>query len=147
MRRAISVAKYDNERDQIWHDSRVAFKLALIRSLGPTFEGAIGPPPEGFRMISVQNIMDDVKARYGRVDQVTFGRMEEVLARSLDHVQNLEKLISSQKRHMLMQMVTLAGYCVHSTVVPAIVPKLFFAPSEEIDGKELLFSNGGGCYE
>ena len=42
---AISVAKYDNERHQIWHDSRVAFKLALIRSLGPTLEGAIGPPP------------------------------------------------------------------------------------------------------
>jgi hypothetical protein len=33
---------------------------------------------------------------------------------------------------------------VHSTVVPAIVPKTFFAPSEEIDGKELLLSNGGG---
>ncbi len=43
-------------------------------------------------------------------------------------------------------MVTLAGYCVHSTVVPAIVivPKFVFAPSEEIDGKELLFSKGGG---
>ena len=105
---AISVAKYDNERHQIWHDSRVAFKLALIRSLGPTLEGAIGPPPEGFRMISVQDIMDDIKARYGRVDQVTFGRMEEVLATPLDHVQNLDKLISSQKRHMLMQ--TSAGY-------------------------------------
>ena len=59
-------------------------------------------------MISVQDIMDDVKARYGRVDQVTFGRMEEILATPLDHVQNLEKLISSQKRHMLMQ--TSAGY-------------------------------------
>jgi hypothetical protein len=44
------------------------------------------------------------------------------------------------------QMVTLAGYCVHSTVIPAIVPKTIFATSEEIDGKELLFSNGGGCY-
>ncbi len=43
-------------------------------------------------------------------------------------------------------LVTLAGYCVHSTVVPAIVPKTNFAPSEEIHGKELLLSNGGGCY-
>ncbi len=40
-------------------------------------------------------------------------------------------------------MVTLAGYCVHSTVVPAIVPKIIFAPSEEIHVKELLLSNGG----
>jgi hypothetical protein len=44
-------------------------------------------------------------------------------------------------------MVTLAGYCIHSTVVPAIVPKYFLAPTEEIHGKELLFSNGGGCYK
>ena len=29
-------------------------------------------------------------------------------------------------------MVTLAGYYVHSTVVPVIVPILFFAPTEEI---------------
>jgi hypothetical protein len=43
-------------------------------------------------------------------------------------------------------LVTLAGYCVHSTVVPAIVPKNVFAPSEEIHVKELLLSNGGGCY-
>jgi hypothetical protein len=45
-----------------------------------------------------------------------------------------------------LQLVTLAGYCVHSTVVPAIVPKIYFAPSEEIHGKELLVCNGGGCY-
>ncbi len=43
-------------------------------------------------------------------------------------------------------MVTLAGYCVHSTVVPAIVPKIIFAPGEEIHMKELLLSDGGGCY-
>jgi hypothetical protein len=48
---------------------------------------------------------------------------------------------------MLFILVTLAGYCVHSTVVPAIVPKVVFAPSEEIHGKELLFSNGGGAME
>jgi hypothetical protein len=52
--------------------------------------------------------MDNVKARYGRVDQVTFARMEEVLATQLNHVQNLEKHVVTQKRHMLMQ--TSAGY-------------------------------------
>ncbi len=30
-------------------------------------------------------------------------------------------------------VATLAGYCVHSTLVPAIVPIFFFAPTEEID--------------
>ncbi len=42
---AISVAKYANERHQIWHTAQTGFKAALIRSLGPTLEGAIAPPP------------------------------------------------------------------------------------------------------
>ncbi len=42
-------------------------------------------------------------------------------------------------------LVTPAGYCIHSTVVPAIVPKYFLPPTEGIRGKELLFSIGGGC--
>jgi hypothetical protein len=67
----VSVAKYENDRHQTWHTAQESFKAALIRSLDPTLEGAIGPPPDGFKMISVQDIMDDVKARYGKVDQVT----------------------------------------------------------------------------
>jgi hypothetical protein len=43
---AISVAKYSNERHQIWHSAQTGFKAVLIRSLGqgPTLEGVIGPP-------------------------------------------------------------------------------------------------------
>ena len=40
-------------------------------------------------------------------------------------------LIAEKQR----QLVTLAGYCVHSTLVPAIVPILFFPPTEQIDYK------------
>jgi hypothetical protein len=106
---AISVAKYENERHMMWHTTQASFKSSLIRSLGPSLEGAIGPPPDGFQMILAMAIMDNVKARYGRrVNQMTFARMEEVLATPLDHVQNLEKHIATQKRHMLMQ--TSAGY-------------------------------------
>ncbi len=42
-------------------------------------------------------------------------------------------------------LVTLAGYYVHSTLVPAVVPKTFFAPSEKIHIKKLFLSNGRGC--
>jgi hypothetical protein len=41
-------------------------------------------------------------------------------------------------------MVTLAGYYIHSTLVPVIVPKCFFPPSEEIDVKDSFLSNGRG---
>ena len=69
--------------------------------------------------------------------QMSIGMMPQSTSDGLDAPANVDG----------MTLVTLAGYCVHSTVVPAIVPKFVFAPSEEIDGKELLFSNGGGCYE
>ncbi len=46
-------------------------------------------------MISAKDIMDNVKTRYGRFDQMTFARMEEVLATPLDHVQNLEKHVAT----------------------------------------------------
>ncbi len=41
-------------------------------------------------------------------------------------------------------LVTLAGYYIHSTLVPVIVPKCFFPPSEEIDVKDSFLSNGRG---
>ena len=103
----ISVAKYDNEHHLIWHTAQESFKGSLIRSLGPTLEGAIGPLPDGFKMISSRDIMANVKTRYGKVNQMTFARMEEVLATPLDHVQNLEKHVATQKRHM---PITSAGY-------------------------------------
>jgi hypothetical protein len=104
----ISVAKYANDRHLIWHDAQTTFKSALIRSLGPTLEGAIGPPPDGFKMISPSQILAEVKLRYGTVDQVAFEKMEDILAAPLDNIQNLEKHIATQKKHMLMQ--TAAGY-------------------------------------
>jgi hypothetical protein len=106
----ISCAKYANDRHQTWHDAQTTFfKAALIKSLGPTLEGAIGPPPDGFKMVSPRQILDEVKLRYGTVDQMAFDKMEDILAVPLDHVQNLERhIIATQKKHMLMQ--TAAGY-------------------------------------
>ncbi len=76
---AISVAKYSNDRHQIWRDALATFKSRLIRSLGPTLEGTIGPPPDGFKLLAVQQIMDDVRTKYGTVDQMALAKMEEVL--------------------------------------------------------------------
>jgi hypothetical protein len=41
----ISVAKYENERHMMWHTAQAGFKSSLIRSLDPSVDGAIGPPP------------------------------------------------------------------------------------------------------
>jgi hypothetical protein len=68
----------------------------------------LAPPPDGFKMITTRQILDDAKQRYGTVDQMAFAKMEDLLATPLDHIQNFEKHIAAQKRHILMQ--TAAGY-------------------------------------
>ena len=45
------------------------------------------------------------------------------------------------------ELVTLRRYCVHSTLVPAIVPRFFFPHDWKIHMKELLLSNGRGLDE
>jgi hypothetical protein len=102
------VAKYNNDHHQIWHDSMVSFKTKLIKSLGLTLEGTIAPPPDGFKLKSVRQIVDAVAAKYGTVDQMALAKMEEVLATPLDHVYNLDKHLASLRQHMLMQIA--AGY-------------------------------------
>jgi hypothetical protein len=59
-------------------------------------------------MITARQILDDAKLRYATVDQMAFAKMEDLLASPLDHIQNLEKHIACQKKHILMQ--TAAGY-------------------------------------
>ncbi len=106
----ISVAKYNNERHKIWHDAVAVLKSTIVRSLGPTLEGTIGPPPEGFKLQSLRQIVDAVRSKYGTVDQLALDKMEDILATPLDHVSNLDKHLAKQKQYMLMQ--TAAGYSI-----------------------------------
>jgi hypothetical protein len=89
---SISVAKYSNDRHQIWHDALASFKTKLIRILGFTLEGTIGSPPDESKLLSVQKIVDEVKTKYGTVGQMAFAKMEDVLNSPLDHVTNLDNL-------------------------------------------------------
>jgi hypothetical protein len=104
----ISVAKYSNDRHATWHEAQESVKAMLIRSLGPTLEGTIGPPPDGSTLLSVQQIVNAVKNKYGTVDQMALSKMEDILTSALDHVQNLDKHLANLKQHMMMQIA--AGY-------------------------------------
>ena len=104
----IAVAKYSNDRHATWHEAQETFKELLIRSLGPTLEGTLGPPPDGFTLLSVQKIVAAVKDKYGTVDQMALSKMEDILTSPLDHVQNLDKHLAHLKQHMMIQIA--AGY-------------------------------------
>ena len=44
----IAVTKYGNDRHEIWHSAKEQLKAAIIKSLGTTLAGTVGPPPHGF---------------------------------------------------------------------------------------------------
>jgi hypothetical protein len=48
-------------------------------------------------------------------------------------LQNFQSLLSPASQSQKVLMVTLRRYCVHSTLVPAIVPKFCFPHSEEME--------------
>ncbi len=96
------MAKYENDRHEVWHKAKETFKTGVIRSLGPTLSGTIGPPPNGFRNITLMDIMDAVQDRYSAVDQVALNRMEETLASPLANVRDLNKHLAKLNRSTMM---------------------------------------------
>jgi hypothetical protein len=103
----ISVAKYSNDRHATWHEAQESsFKAMLNRSLGPTLEGTLGPPPDGFTLLSVQQIVNAVKNKYGTVDQMALSKMEDILTSPLDHVKNLDKHLANLKQHPIAPVGT-----------------------------------------
>ena len=98
----ISVAKYNNDRFDLWHAAKESFKAQLVRSLGPTLAGTIGPPPHGFKTITVMDIMAAVEDQYGTIDQVALQRMQESLEVRLENVRDLNKHLASLTKHILM---------------------------------------------
>jgi hypothetical protein len=106
----ISVAKYNNDRHKIWHEATADLKQSIIASLGPTLAGTIGPPPDGFKMITLGNIVTAVRTKYGVVDQIALNKMEEIITTPLDTVANYDKHkhLARLRQYILMQ--TAAGY-------------------------------------
>ena len=98
----ISVAKYNNDRFEIWHSAKESFKAKLVNSLGPTLGSTIGPPQHGFKTIQLMDIMQAVEDRYGTIDQVALQRMQETLSSPLEHVRDLNKHLATLTQHILM---------------------------------------------
>ncbi len=78
--------------------------------------------------VNISADVEEVLARF----QV---KLMPISARSPQEMAFAESKVRVIKRMStaMLLVVTLAGYCVHSTLVPAIVPILFFPPTEEID--------------
>jgi hypothetical protein len=99
---AIAVAKYTNDRRQIWHEAKNALKRCIVDSMGPTLAAAFGPPPHGFTLRSIRQILTDINTKFANVDAVALEALEEHLITPLESMYGLEKHISRLTRYILM---------------------------------------------
>ena len=98
----ISVAKYSNDRHQIWHVAKTALKRSIVESLGPTLSSTFGPPPHGFTLRAIRQIMADINTKFANVDAVALEALEDHLLTPLESAYGLEKHISKLTRYILM---------------------------------------------
>jgi hypothetical protein len=98
--RTISIHRYGNDRHEMWHKAKEQLKAALIRSLGNTLSATIAPPPIGFKMMSIQDIMTKVATKYATVNVTALDKMDSIMNTPLDHVTNLEPHLARLTRHI-----------------------------------------------
>jgi len=104
----ISIAQYGNTRHETWHKAKEQLKMAIISSLGPTLAASIGPPPMGFKVMSIHAIMEAVSLKYATVDWTSLNKMDEIMMTPLDNVANLDKHLARLTRHINMSVA--AGF-------------------------------------
>jgi hypothetical protein len=99
---AIAVAKYSNDRHQIWNEAKTVLKRGIVESLGPTLSATFGPPPHGFTLRSIRQILVDIRTKFANVDAVALEALEDHLLTPLESVYGLEKHVSRLTRYILM---------------------------------------------
>jgi hypothetical protein len=89
---------------EAWHKAKEQLKMAIIASLGPTLAAKIGPPPMGFKVMSIHAIMEAVSLKYATVDWTSLNKMDEIMMTPLDSVANLDKHLARLTRHINMSV-------------------------------------------
>ncbi len=66
------------------------FKRAIMNSVGLTIRHIIAPPPSSFQNMTPIEIINAVRANYGKTTTRTVRRLDEILAEKLDNVRNFK---------------------------------------------------------
>ena len=104
----IAVIKYGNDRHETWHNAKEKLKASIIRSLGPTLAGTVGPSPLGFKVMNMRDIITKVEAKYATVDWTSLNKMDDIMMTPLDNIANLDQHLARLTRHINMSVA--AGF-------------------------------------
>ena len=84
----ITVARIKNKMRDEWMSAEQQLKLAIMDSVGDTIRHIIAPPPMAFQNMSISDIIEAVRAPYGKTTRHTIKRVKEILSEKLDNVRN-----------------------------------------------------------
>jgi hypothetical protein len=84
----ITIGKARNKTREDWMIAEQNLKCAIMDSVGLTIRHIIAPPPLSFQNMTPIDIINAVRANYGKTTTRTVRRLDEILAEKLDNVRN-----------------------------------------------------------
>jgi hypothetical protein len=92
---ALYVAKSSNDQLLEWINGKEALKSAIVKSLGKVVRHVTRSAIDGFTLMSLRQIMDKVRARYGRMAQDTRAQLDEKMTTRLQSTETFDSHISN----------------------------------------------------
>jgi hypothetical protein len=103
-----TVIKYGNDHHETWHNAKEKLKASIIRSLGAILAGTVGAPPDGFKVMSMRDIIMKVETKYATVDWTSLNKMDDIMMTPLDNITNLDHHLARLTQHINMSVA--AGF-------------------------------------
>ena len=92
---ALYVAKSSNDQLLEWINGEEALKQAIIKSLGRVVRNVTKSPIDGFTLMNIMQIMDKVRARYGRMQTDTRAQLDEKMTARLQSTETFDTHLSN----------------------------------------------------
>jgi hypothetical protein len=99
---AMIVARTSNEQ---WVNGEENLKAAITKSLGRVVRQIIHDPNNGFTLMSILDIMDKVRARYGRMRKSTKNSLVERMTVRLTSTENFDTHMSNLRENFVISNV------------------------------------------
>jgi hypothetical protein len=102
---AMMVARTSNEQTLEWLNAEENLKAAITKSLGRVVRQIIHDPNNGFTLMSILDIMDKVRARYGRMRKSTKNSLVERMTARLTSTENLDTHVSNLRENFVISNI------------------------------------------
>ena len=102
------VSKASNDQLLDWINGEEALKTAIITSLGRVVSQVVRCPTNGFTLMSIMNILDTVRARYGQMQDTTRQCLEERMTNVLQATDTFDTHLSNLAQNFVISAI--GGY-------------------------------------